>query len=550
MDQSYNAVEARIKEAIDALRTRQKFSRRAIATEFNVPEERLRSRLNGHPPKSEVRGLHNRALTTDQDLALRLYLQKLDQMGAPARLHMIQQTANKILRQDDKTPPERPPLDSQWAKRWLKRQPGLFKVRRKPLAAGRKNAHDLELLGAHLNRYEEICNKYGIQPSDRWNFDETGFRVGMGRNDWIVTMDPERRAYSKNPENRQSLSVVECINGAGQDIPPMLIIAGVNILAPWFNNDLAGDILLTVSDSGYADDWISLQWIKHFDKFSARRQQGVWRLLLMDGYGSHHTKEFLEYCEEKRIIPLALPSHTTHLLQPLDVCVFQPLKHWHAEAVNDAVQMGDETFTKLEFLNAFNSFRKRAFKRSTIETAWRLTGLIPYKPAIVLDKVREMLPPPRPTTPPPAPFEPLKQTPHTVRQIAESATELLCYEDIPDELSQKIMRFTKGACASARKGELMEERFDQQAQAEKARRARKAESNRVLSTGGVLYAKDARSMTRDRLEKEKRRQAEREKAWDKRYSTAVSKAVKGTIKHRRQLEYRANGMRKRWKSVL
>ena len=56
MDQSYNAVEGRIQEAIDAIRTRQNTSRRVIAKEFDVPEERLRSRLNGHPPKSAVRG--------------------------------------------------------------------------------------------------------------------------------------------------------------------------------------------------------------------------------------------------------------------------------------------------------------------------------------------------------------------------------------------------------------------------------------------------------------------------------------------------------------
>ena len=357
MDQSYNAVEGRIQEAIDAIRTRQNTSRRAIAKEFHVPEERLRSRLNGHPPKSAVRGLHNRALKPDQDLALRLYLQKLDEMGAQARRHMIQRTANTILRQSGPLAILQKPLDSQWAKRWLDRQPDFYKIRRKPIAAARKNAEDMELLQAHFQRYKELCGQYGIQLADRWNFDETGFRIGMGRDDWIITMDPTRRAYLKNPENRESLSAVECINGVGQDIPPMLIISGVNILAPWFFNDLADDLFVATSESGNADDWISLQWIKHFDRFSARCQQGVYRLLIMDGYGSHHTKEFLDFCEEKRIITLALPSHTTHLLQPLDICVFQPLKHWHAEAIENSVQMGDETFTKVEFLNVFNGFR-------------------------------------------------------------------------------------------------------------------------------------------------------------------------------------------------
>ncbi len=89
----------------------------------------------------------------------------------------------------------------------------------------------------------------------------------------------------------------------------------------------------------------------------------------MNGYGFHHTREFLFYCEDHKIIPFDLPSHTTHLLQPLNVCVFQPLKHWHSKVVNEAIQTGDEIFTKIEFLTAFNEFRSKAFKETTIRSA-------------------------------------------------------------------------------------------------------------------------------------------------------------------------------------
>lgn len=151
---------------------------------------------------------------------------------------------------------------------------------------------------------------------------------------------------------------------------------------------------MSTSETGFNNDWISLQWIKHFERYSRRGQQGSWRLLIMDGFGSHDTREFLGYCEEYKIIPFTFPSHTTHLLQPLDVCVFQPLKHYHSEAVNEAISTGDETFSKTEFLAAFNTFRAKAFKSTTIVSAWKKTGLIPYNPEIVLEVVRNTLPPP------------------------------------------------------------------------------------------------------------------------------------------------------------
>ena len=89
MDMSYPAVEERIKDAIEAFYSRENPNRSAIAREFNVPPERLRSRLSGRPSQSEVRGLHNRLLSPDRDKALVLFFQRLSNAGTPARLNSI-----------------------------------------------------------------------------------------------------------------------------------------------------------------------------------------------------------------------------------------------------------------------------------------------------------------------------------------------------------------------------------------------------------------------------------------------------------------------------
>ena len=77
-----------------------------------------------------------------------------------------------------------------------------------------------------------------MDPHDIWDFDETGYRIGMARNDWAIAVDPTRTVYLKCPNNRELLSAIECINGEGREIPPFLIVTGTNILAPWFMNDL------------------------------------------------------------------------------------------------------------------------------------------------------------------------------------------------------------------------------------------------------------------------------------------------------------------------
>lgn len=46
-------------------------------------------------------------------------------------------------------------------------------------------------------------------------------------------------------------------------------------------------------------------------------------LLVLDGHGSHITINVIEFAKSNGIHLLCLPSHTSHILQPLDVGVFK-----------------------------------------------------------------------------------------------------------------------------------------------------------------------------------------------------------------------------------
>ncbi len=58
----------------------------------------------------------------------------------------------------------------------------------------------------------------------------------------------------KDSNNRESCTAIECINGTGKDIPPMLILQRVNLLSFHFNNDIDDDVVFTTSDTGYSND--------------------------------------------------------------------------------------------------------------------------------------------------------------------------------------------------------------------------------------------------------------------------------------------------------
>ncbi len=226
--------------------------------------------------------------------------------------------------------------------------------------------------------------------NDTWNFDEINYHMSIACFDWIVTVNLHRRIYFKDSNNKESLMSIECISKKNKNISSMLIIIEVHILISHFNNDLNDDVLVTISETDYSNDWISLQWLKHFDCFSWKHQKRAWRLLLMNDYESHHTSEFLSYCEDNKIISFNLSAHITHLLQSLNVYVFQSLKYWHSKTINWAVQMNDEIFFKIKFLTVFNEFWTKVFKESIIQSAWKHTDLISFDSKIVLNKVQIM----------------------------------------------------------------------------------------------------------------------------------------------------------------
>lgn len=171
----------------------------------------------------------------------------------------------------------------------------------------------------------------------------------------------------------------------------MLIISAQKHIESWYQG-LPDNWLVGVSESGYSNDQLAYEWLKHFDRFSAYRSKVNRRLLLFDGHNSHCTYEFVTYCNENDIIPFCLPPHTTHLLQPLDVVIFQPYKYHHAQATDDATRTGCTGFSRSEFLHAIQSIRDKTFKSSTIRKGFRQTDLIPYNPQEVLQRLREYSP--------------------------------------------------------------------------------------------------------------------------------------------------------------
>jgi len=166
-----------------------------------------------------------------------------------------------------------------------------------------------------------------------------------------------------------------------------------------FPEGLNDGVLMAVSETGYTNDLLSYKWLKHFDSQTRPSEEGAWRILIMDGHGSHLTnyKEFVDYCfqDDVRISPFLLPAHSTHLLQPLDIGVFQSFKHYHQLELEDSIQYGSIGYKRADFLASFQKMRDRNFRPKVIRSAFRKAGLYPFNPLVVKSKLIEFSTPER-----------------------------------------------------------------------------------------------------------------------------------------------------------
>ncbi len=84
-----------------------------------------------------------------------------------------------------------------------------------------------------------------------------------------------------------------------------------------------------------------------------------------------------------KIICLCLPPHSTHLLQPLNVSVFGPLKQNYKKLLAEKTRFSTYKVDKANFISLIQKARQYGITSRNIQSAWRATGLITYNPAMV-----------------------------------------------------------------------------------------------------------------------------------------------------------------------
>jgi hypothetical protein len=169
---------------------------------------------------------------------------------------------------------------------------------------------------------------------------------------------------------------------AGCDaLSPMIIFKAKSTNTGWIPKDTPLNWHFSTSNRGWTSNSHGFEWLrKVFEPESRKKAGNRRRLLIMDGHSSHITGDMIAFC----IDLLILPPHCSHLLQPLDVGVYRPLKRFHAQELDRYTRAGLKRTQRSHWVEIFKSIREKGLIPLNIRSGWRAAGLIPFLPEIVL----------------------------------------------------------------------------------------------------------------------------------------------------------------------
>jgi hypothetical protein len=519
----YREQEKRVLQAVDAF-SHQKFPTiKAAAEHFNAPYNRVKYRLKGGNSRS-TRQPTNRLLTDEEERGIITWMKEREDLGCRVSLPELKREAIRVrvARLNDLHLPK-PSLPSEhWAPRFTKRLQ-LDTAIEKPKDAARNIAEDPVIINNWFHGLKGILADVGIEnhPTNLWNYDEMGCIIGQGKRRKVIRFNTELPMTAGTLTSRVQVTMGETISAAGRFIPPIIIIPGEQHQQRWYTqSNLPGFYQLGVTPSGYTNDEIHLQYLDHFERYSSKTQTLKHRILFLDGHECHMTIDFINACSKNDILPIIFPPHLTHLMQPLDVKVFQPWKAHYKDAVNQAYMHGADTIDIVDFLNMLQRVRLRTLKAKTIQHAFEETGLYPLNAQKVLCHVRPETPPPATPTLQSSPIS-ISETPMDPHRIRKYIAHFQDNENAA-QILQKITTSTLALTTAytCLKRDLQAHNAQKKKQLEARKNAR-----RSLRGVGLLSLDQGRKMTHNLQEKAAQRAQNRSEAAKKAAVTRKARAA-------------------------
>ena len=213
-----------------------------------------------------------------------------------------------------------------------------------------------------------------------FNLDESGFPLAGGNKLKIVAEKGAKNVYSVSTENKESITVLVCSSADGNSQKPYVIFPGIRQPNYHFKDVDPSKYNVSQTPNGWISSEAFFGFLELF--YEAIKDSVQFPVVIfMDNHSSHINPAVVEYCIDHKIILFCFPPHASHIIQPLDISVFGPLKRsWNA-AINDFKVKYNQAMSQTMFFTVFDkAWESCKGMKQNIISGFRKAGLVPLNP--------------------------------------------------------------------------------------------------------------------------------------------------------------------------
>ena len=262
-----------------------------------------------------------------------------------------------------------------------KRHPDLSLRRPEKLSSCRSKMLNRDVMDKYFCELGKVMNELDLlyKPHLIWNADEFGFQMEHKP----VARKGVRSVPSRTSSSRESVSVLVTCNAAGRTMSPMLVVKGKTrkCLQSW-DVESFPDAIWTYQQNAFMEDTLGVEWFTSIFLRECGHERP--QLLILDGHHSHQVLGVLEAAKCNDIHIMAIPPHTSHRSQPMDVGVFSALQRMYDRLCSEyMVQSPFHIINKQSWPKLFKQAYDQAVTQENITSGFRGSGIYPLNSSAI-----------------------------------------------------------------------------------------------------------------------------------------------------------------------
>lgn len=370
-------------QAVNTVRKKEMGYQKA-AKHFGVPKGTLERYVKDQRDPAhliQVRLGRRPALPDVLEEELRKYCIEMDQRFYGLRLRDIKYMAFQMAIKNHLKHPfsvEKMVAGRKWLKSFLKRNPSLSVRSPQAVSAARIKGFTRENVNQFFDIFEPEMGQIRFSPHRLYNVDETGITVVQHKHSKVLSVKGKKQVgILTSMERGKLMTVVTCMNAAGNYVPPLIIFPRKNMTEGLMDGAPPGAIS-ACHPSGWIQSHLFTRWLIHFIEFTKPSKDDP-VLLVLDGHYSHTRNiDVIELARTHNVSIVCFPPHSTHKMQPMDVGFMSPLKTYYAQAIETWLRNNPgRTLPNNNVCKLLGEAYNKAATMETSVNAFRKSGLFP-----------------------------------------------------------------------------------------------------------------------------------------------------------------------------